>query len=212
MRGGNPRQLEPINLPKIGVSGNINLRPNDPNNIKVKKSAISSNTANVFFNQPKKQKNYCSTNLKDGIYKIKKPKITSESPGQIDEIVPERDNEDNDKEPVKNHESPGENKNNDSFINELEILLTNVNPKTQEDDVRSVDEDSTPDPHINFEHINDINKCRPQTSYGGINQRKHRLQMALNGANGQPKTKIKNVTQQNFMINPFEFGMQNDEY
>ena len=129
--------------------------------------------------------------MKDGIYKIKKPKITSESPGQIDEIVPERDNEDNDKEPVKNHESPGENKNNDSFINELEILLTNVNPKTQEDDVRSVDEDSTPDPHINFEHINDINKCRPQTSYGGINQRKHRLQMALNGANGQPKTKIK---------------------
>ena len=37
------------------------------------------------------------------------------------------------------------------------------------------DDDDEPDPRINFEHINQINKCRPLTSYGGLNARRQNL-------------------------------------
>ena len=33
-----------------------------------------------------------------------------------------------------------------------------------------------------FEKINEVNKCRPQTSYGGMNQRRKKLQLALKSA------------------------------
>ncbi|MCQ2816582.1 MAG: hypothetical protein MJ252_04860 [archaeon] len=205
----NPRQLEPISFPKININPGVNIRPSESNNIKIKKPGTFSNTANIFFNQGKKVKPYQSTNIKDGLTKIKRIKLNSEVPCPIDEEISEKETEN--KEKKIEHESPENNHNNDSFINELEVLLTNVNPKAQDEDAKSVDEE-TPDPRINFEHINDINKYRPQTSYGGINQRKHKLQMALNGANTQNKIRNKNATQQNFMVNPYEFNMHNEGY
>lgn len=85
--------------------------------------------------------------------------------------------------------------NNDSFINELEDILTNVNNKEAlqnqlnqgiqvndiENENRSAN-DEEPDPNINFEHITEVNKSRPQTSYGGLNIRKKKLHIALKSA------------------------------
>lgn len=41
------------------------------------------------------------------------------------------------------------------------------------------DDNDEPDPRINFEQINQINKFRPLTSYGGLNARRKNLQSAL---------------------------------
>ena len=83
--------------------------------------------------------------------------------------------------------------NNDSFINELNDLFSNVkenndsinhfqenideNNKNNESD--DDDDDKEPDPRINFEQINRVNKSRPQTSYGGLNARRKNLQSAI---------------------------------
>lgn len=196
----NPRQLEPINFPKINVNPTMNYKSNDINinNLRVKRPGNFSSTANVFFNQSKKLKNLGSTSTKE-ISKIKKVKI---SPDKQDAIEEESENKDKNI-PQSDSAGNGNGNNNDSFINELEVLLTNVNPKEQDDDAHSVDED-TPDPRINFEHINDINKYRPQTSYGGLNQRRHKLQIALRSATNKDKNKIKCGTQLNFMQHPFD--------
>ena len=69
-------------------------------------------------------------------------------------------------------------------------ILTNVNNKKgikgnnnedENNDAKSAD-DEQPDPRINFEKINEVNKARPQTSYGGLNQRRKKLQIALKSA------------------------------
>ena len=88
--------------------------------------------------------------------------------------------------------------NNDSFINELNDILSNVNGKNEEnkniDEVykndSSEDDDKEPDPRINFEQISRLNKSRPQTSYGGLNVRRKNLQSALNNRkeNNRPVT------------------------
>ena len=81
--------------------------------------------------------------------------------------------------------------NNDSFINELNDLFSNVKssndsqPNIQEamdenDKNNESDDDKEPDPRINFEQISRVNKSRPQTSYGGLNARRKNLQSALN--------------------------------
>lgn len=85
--------------------------------------------------------------------------------------------------------------NNDSFINELEDILTGVNNKgNANEEVKNAnvnnanveghdeDEQQVPDPRINFEQINEVNKSRPQTSYGGLNARRKKLQIALKSA------------------------------
>ena len=54
------------------------------------------------------------------------------------------------------------------------------------------DEDDEPDPRINFEHINKVNKARPLTSYGGINARRKNLQSALLKNQLRPGTAKKN--------------------
>ena len=82
--------------------------------------------------------------------------------------------------------------NNDSFINELNDLFSNV--KENNDSINHFhenldennknnesedDDDKEPDPRINFEQINRLNKSRPQTSYGGLNARRKNLQSAI---------------------------------
>ena len=73
----NPRQLEPINFPKINVNPNTNYKSNDNNinNLRVKRPGNFSSTASVFFNQNKKLKNLGSTSTKE-IPKMKKPFFT----------------------------------------------------------------------------------------------------------------------------------------
>ena len=88
--------------------------------------------------------------------------------------------------------------NNDSFINELEDILTGVSNKgSKNEEVKNAinagnvgdggnngddDQQQVPDPRINFEQINEVNKSRPQTSYGGLNARRKKLQIALKSA------------------------------
>ena len=50
------------------------------------------------------------------------------------------------------------------------------------------DDDKEPDPRINFEQINRVNKSRPQTSYGGLNVRRKNLQSAFKNRNSRPAT------------------------
>ena len=54
------------------------------------------------------------------------------------------------------------------------------------------DDDDEPDPRINFEHINQINKSRPLTSYGGLNARRKNLQSALQKNKNRPITSCNN--------------------
>ena len=85
--------------------------------------------------------------------------------------------------------------NNDSFINELEDILTGVSNKgSKNEEVKNAlnagnadnngddEQQQVPDPRINFEQINEVNKSRPQTSYGGLNARRKKLQIALKSA------------------------------
>ena len=87
--------------------------------------------------------------------------------------------------------------NNDSFINELEDILTGVSNKgNKNEEVKNAinaagnaesngddeQQQQVPDPRINFEQINEVNKSRPQTSYGGLNARRKKLQIALKSA------------------------------
>ena len=90
--------------------------------------------------------------------------------------------------------------NNDSFINEFKDLFSNVkgNNDSQEyfqeniiDENKlneSDDDDKEPDPRINFEQINRVNKSRPQTSYGGLNARRKNLQSAMRNRKNRPTT------------------------
>lgn len=98
----------------------------------------------------------------------------------------------------------------DSFINELEDLLVGVNNKghIKSEEVKNsnviygnnnihidknyVEENQQPDPRINFEQINEVNKLRPQTSYGGLNARRKKLQTALKSAKYRTNNNINN--------------------
>ena len=59
-----------------------------------------------------------------------------------------------------------------------EGLNDNYNEYQNNGSIKS-DDDDEPDPRINFEQINQINKSRPLTSYGGLNARRKNLQSAL---------------------------------
>ena len=58
----------------------------------------------------------------------------------------------------------------------------------QNDKIIESDDDKEPDPRINFEEINKVNKSRPQTSYGGLNARRKNLENALKNKNNRPAT------------------------
>ena len=93
--------------------------------------------------------------------------------------------------------------NNDSFINELEDILTGVNNKGNiNEEVKNAvnadthgedDQQQVPDPRINFEQINEVNKSRPQTSYGGLNARRKKLQIALKSAKYRTSNNNNNI-------------------
>lgn len=118
--------------------------------------------------------------------------------------------------------------NNDSFINELNDILSNVkgeninnnigninnNPperkeeleeREEKEDSDDDDDKAEPDPRINFEQISRLNKSRPQTSYGGLNARKKNLQSALQN-NRQRRNYGNQGTPVNQMIFPVQLG------
>ena len=162
-------QFNNVNFNDIQDKKNIHINKNTFN----KKTIIHNNNSNKYFNNM----NINQANNNIILFKnIKKEK---------DDI----------KEKYKSIENEEKNnlceENNDSFINELNDLFSNVkenndsiqpfqenieeNNKNNESD----EDDKEPDPRINFEQINRVNKSRPQTSYGGINARRKNLQSAI---------------------------------
>ena len=148
------------------------LSNKDNNHLKMNSMNYFNKTTGVLFNMNKKR---ASIRLKDEVAKG----------SHMPEIVKIKARTSNIN--VYNHRAliPLQNKkedNSDSFITELEDLLTNVN---NNEDAKSSNEEE-PDPRINFEKINELNKARPQTSYGGMNQRRKKLQIALKSAKYRP--------------------------
>ena len=162
-------QFNNVNFNDIQDKKNIYINKNTFN----KKTIIHNNNSNKYFNNM----NINQANNNIILFKnIKKEK---------DDI----------KEKYKSIENEEKNnlceENNDSFINELNDLFSNVkenndsiqpfqenieeNNKNNESD----EDDKEPDPRINFEQINRVNKSRPQTSYGGLNARRKNLQSAI---------------------------------
>lgn len=91
--------------------------------------------------------------------------------------------------------------NNDSFLNEVVDLLKHVekpseNNEKQDNKIEPVKEEEV-DPRINFEKINELNKQRPLTSYGGLMARKKSLQNSLR----QQSSKNKKETEVNIEEN-----------
>ena len=148
------------------------LSNKDNNHLKMNSMNYFNKTTGVLFNM---NKNRHSIKLRDEVAKG----------SHMPEIVKIKARTSNIN--VYNHRAliPLQNKkedNSDSFISELEDLLTNVN---NNEDAKSSNEEE-PDPRINFEKINELNKARPQTSYGGMNQRRKKLQIALKSAKYRP--------------------------
>ena len=87
--------------------------------------------------------------------------------------------------------------NNNKNINQQQIILEdskdNLNNSINNEEENKSEDDIEPDPRINFEHINQLNQKRPQTSYGGLNTRRKNLQTALKGK--------QNLNQPNFNHN-----------
>ena len=82
---------------------------------------------------------------------------------------------------------------------EDEDYLKQKNEKKYEGEKEKImeeEEEVEADPDINFERIAHVNSARPQTSYGGISDRKRSLQKSLR----QQSSKIFN--RNNFNINP----------
>ena len=98
--------------------------------------------------------------------------------------------------------------NNDSFINEIADFLSKnntnnnnnnnlnklneISKESNNDKILEEDENTEPDPRINFEKINRLNKSRPQTSYGQLNTRKKNLQRALQSSKYRTKNNFYN--------------------
>ena len=106
------------------------------------------------------------------------------------------------------------NNNENSFLEEITDILNDVSNNSESKSNKNIfneennnsyeksfkkdendDNNKIADPRINFELINNINRSRPQTSYGGLKQRKKNLQSALQTS----KYKTKN----NFYINDY---------
>ena len=144
---------------------NTVLLNKDNNHIKMNSLNYFNKTTGVLFNSNKKRNSIKIKDEVDHIPEIVKIKSKTSNSNVYNHraLIPLQNNKDD---------------NSDSFITELEELLTNVN---NNEDAKSSNEDE-PDPRINFEKINEVNKCRPQTSYGGMNQRRKKLQLALKSA------------------------------
>ena len=190
----------PINIAKIGIKKNQNnihtlnrkftldnlfKGSNNDNKIPININIqnININNYNIYNNVDKKlpiindSKNFNSieTLHKQKMKKIKvidiqKIKSHNSRPNTVDKIKEER-------VPTKNKIEVCED-NNDSFMDELADLLINVNNTNKKD----IEEDKP----INIEQVNKFRAKRPETSYGGLYDRKKSLQTALKSAKYRP--------------------------
>ena len=192
---------------KYKISKEQIINPNNKNNLNINNLNnllnLQFNNTNISTNKEKKKIyiNKNSFNTKTTIHNNNKY-YNNMNVNQINNNLILFKNNKKEKDEIKEKSKGKENEeknnvceeNNDSFINELNDLLSNVKvnndsqPHFQENieennkNNDSDDDDKEPDPRINFEQINRVNKSRPQTSYGGINARRKNLQSAMQNA------------------------------
>ena len=167
------------------------------NNMKIdkdnKKIKINKNSFNIktVINNHKSNNNQKNINI--NMFKNNNKKILSE-----------RNENKIDSKGKENHLCE---ENNDSFINELNDLFSNVKGNgeskqnlqeqmDENDNNNDSDNDKEPDRRINFEQISKINKSRPQTSYGGLNARRKNLQAAFKNMNMNNRPATSNIPEQ----------------
>ena len=173
-------------MSSIGKNGTIKIRKFNfssqrPININIQN--ININNYNIYNNVDKKlpiindSKNFNSIETlhkqkmkKIRVVDIQKIKSHNNRPNTVDKIKEER-------VPTKNKIEVCED-NNDSFMDELADLLINVNNTNKKD----IEEDKP----INIEQVNKFRAKRPETSYGGLYDRKKSLQTALKSAKYRP--------------------------
>lgn len=94
-------------------------------------------------------------------------------------------------------------------INEKQIISSSTNNLQNINNIKNY-EDVEDGPPINYEHFQQVNSKRPQTSYGGISARQKSLQNSLRQKSSKiedKKEKENNIFNKGSFINPF--GIKN---
>ena len=178
---------EIMNQNNINIINNINSYNNINRDNKEKKkyhiNKNSFNTKTIIHNNNKYYNNINKNQMNNyNLILVKKDEIK-------EKVIKKKENEE------KNNIYE---ENNDSFLNELNVLISNVKSNNDSQQYfknfennknNDSDDDREPDPRINFAQINKVNESRPQTSYGGINVRRKNLKSAIQNV----RTKNNNI-------------------
>ena len=174
---------------KINNNYNINIIDNKNKYLNLKKNLLSTainnlnnkNNINNLYNSPKlnnrqNKSNHFNKTYKNSNFGFNKNNIYLK-------YYNEHQNDNNNlllSERSKGDFNNDEEEYNKNIINkDLYNEQINGNSYEYNGSNKSDDDDDEPDPRINFEQINQINKSRPLTSYGGLNARRQNLQSAL---------------------------------
>jgi hypothetical protein len=162
--------LDDEKMKLLNMKKNLISTTNNKNNINIynnPKLNIKQNKSNIF-NKTIKTNNQNNNNIlnnKNNIYL----RCCNDQQKDINNLLSDRSKGDNSGELNKNIMKR------DSFAEGFNDIY---NEFQNNGSIKS-DDDDEPDPRINFEQINQINKSRPLTSYGGLNARRKNLQSAL---------------------------------
>ena len=185
---------EKMNQNNANIINNINSYNNNKEHKEKKKYHMNKNSFNtktIIHNNNKYYNNINQINNNIILFKNNNKK---EKDDIREKILKKKENEE------KNNICE---ENNDSFLNELNVLFSNVKPNNNDSQQHiknyennknnDSDDDREPDPRINFEQINKVNESRPQTSYGGLNARRKNLKSAIQNVrnynnNNRPST------------------------
>lgn len=166
-----------LNIKDSFINTTMNNKNNKVNLYNSPKLNNKSNKSNIFNKTFKNNNNKYGFNNKNNIYL----RYYNDHQKDINDLLSDRSKgNNNDKEEYNNNIIKM-----DSFADGIN---DNYNEYQNSGSMKS-DDDEEPDPRINFEQINQINKCRPLTSYGGLNARRKNLQSALQrNKNNRPIT------------------------
>jgi len=174
------------------MNNNINIIDDKNKYLNIKKNLLSTainslnnkNNINNLYNSPKlnhrqNKSNHFNKTYKNNNFGFNKNNIyfkyynDHQNDMNNNLLLSERSKGDNNN---NNNDKEEYNKN----IMNLDLYNEQINDNSYEyNGSNKSDDDDEPDPRINFEQINQINKSRPLTSYGGLNARRQNLQSAL---------------------------------
>ena len=166
-----------INTAKNNMNINNNNNNNKINNYNSPKLIHKQNKAN-HFNKTFKYNNGNNNNFgfnKNNIFLKYYSNEQCQREANLINVKDKSDNNDKEQEIIRS-------------IIKRDLFSDKLNDEYQNNCSIKSDEDEEPDPRINFEQINKINKSRPMTSYGGLNARRKNLQSALQKNKNRPTT------------------------